>query len=105
MRPTHPVIAIVDLNTNTVTPTEPAEVTTARFHAICDKWKEATGTVHPAISALARACQVAKETELGPSLEPDDDGNIGCPSCGNLVPACYWPTGLDMCRTCERDSL
>lgn len=56
MRPKHPVIANVDLNTQTVTPAEPVEVTRARFHAICDKWKEATGTVHPAISALARAC-------------------------------------------------
>lgn len=40
-----------------------------------------------------------------PNLEPDDDGDICCPSCGDMVPACYWPTGLDMCRACERETL
>lgn len=66
--------------------------------ATADQWDSCSGcggAIEP-----TKACTWCSQP--GPSLEPNDEGDICCPSCGDAVPACYWLTGGDVCRACER---
>lgn len=39
-----------------------------------------------------------------PNLEPNEDGDICCPGCGDMVPACYFGHD-DVCRVCFREGV